>query len=173
MADETPISKTQRKKRMLALQDLGTELVALNDEQLAAIELPEALRDAVLEARRITGFEARRRQLQYIGKLMRGADPAPIRAALEAWKARSFSHTAQLKRIELWRSRLLAGPGALAELLADYPEADAQRLRVLIRNTLRERATNRPPRSYRALHRALRALMEAGDEVKVTSKGDE
>lgn len=162
MSHEAPISKTQRKKTMLALQDLGAQLVTLNDEQLAMIELPEALRDAVSVARRITGFEARRRQLQHIGKLMRGVDAGPIRAALEAWKARSHSHTARLKRIERWRSRLLDEPGALAELLAEHPGADAQRLRTLIRSAGREREAKRPPRSYRALYQALRALIEQG-----------
>jgi ribosome-associated protein len=88
MADETPISKTQRKKQVHELRDLGVELVELSDEQLAAIALPEALRDAVMEARRITRFGAKRRQLQYIGKLMRQVDPGPIRATLAALRAR-------------------------------------------------------------------------------------
>lgn len=160
MTDDTPPSKTQRKKEVQALQELGAELVALNEEQLATIELPERLRDAVTEARRIRTFEARRRQLQYIGKLMRNLDPAPIRAALDAWQARSRTHTALLKRTEFWRERLLAEPGALGQLLAEYPQADAQRLRVLIRNALAEHSANQPPRSYRALFQALRALME-------------
>ena len=108
MTIETPISKTQRKKERHALQELGVELVALSDEQLAAIELPEILRDAVLEARRITDFEGRRRQMQYIGKLMRKVDAAPIRARLDAWKTQARAHTAQFKRIEAWRERLLA-----------------------------------------------------------------
>ena len=160
MSQETPISRTQRKKRVLALQDLGVELVALSDEQLATIELPQALRNAVLEARRITRFEARRRQLQYIGKLMRSVDPVPIRAALDSRQARARAHTALLKRTEAWRERLLAEPGALAELHAEYPQADARRLRALIRNTLREREAGKPPRSYRALFQALRALLD-------------
>ncbi|OGA20916.1 MAG: hypothetical protein A3I02_00715 [Betaproteobacteria bacterium RIFCSPLOWO2_02_FULL_67_26] len=81
-------SKTQRKKQVHALQDLGAELVELSAEQLAAIELPESLRDAVEAARRITARGARRRQLQYIGKLMRRVDAGPIRAALAALRAR-------------------------------------------------------------------------------------
>jgi ribosome-associated protein len=157
--DEAPPSKTQRKKHMLALQDLGAELVALNDEQLAAIELPEALRDAISEARRIRGFEARRRQLQYIGKLMRSVDAAPIRAGLDAAREKSVRHAALLKRVESWRDRLLAEPGALPELVARYPAADARRLRELVREVQREREANRAPRSARELHRALRELL--------------
>lgn len=160
MSQEAPISRTQRKRQVLALQDLGVELVALDAERLALIELPEALRDAVVEARRITGFEARRRQMQYIGKLMRKVDAEPIRTALEAWQAESRGHTAAQKRVERWRERLLAEPGALAELLAQYPRADAQRLRALIRNALSEREAGKPPRSYRELYQALRALIE-------------
>lgn len=159
MSDETVPSKTQRKKQVAALQDLGVELVALDAERLALIELPEALRDAVVEARRITGFEARRRQIQYIGKLMRKVDAEPIRAALEAWQAQSRGHTAAQKRVERWRGRLLAEPGALAELLAQHPGADSQRLRALVRSAQREREENRPLHSYRELFQALRAIL--------------
>ena len=169
MSDGTPISKTQRKMQVLALQDLGGELVALSEEQLARIELPERLRDAVMAARRITKFEAKRRQLQHIGKLMRGVEVEPIRAALDAVLAGSRRQIAAHKRIEAWRERLLAGPGAINELLAEYPGADAQRLRALVRGALRERAESRPPRSFRELYQALRALIEKG----VTNDDDE
>jgi ribosome-associated protein len=107
--DEKP-SKTQRKKDVHALQALGEELVALNDEQLARIELPEPLHDAVMAARRITGFEAKRRQLQYIGKIMRRVEAEPIRAALDAAQARSRGEAAAHKSSEAWRERLLADP---------------------------------------------------------------
>jgi ribosome-associated protein len=159
MSDEAPISKTQRKKAVHLLQALGEELVELNDDQLAAIELPEALRDAVMAARRITKFEARRRQLQYIGKLMRRVEVEPIRAALDAMLAGSRRQIAAHKRIESWRERLFTGPGALDELLAEYPGADIQRLRELVRGALRERDAGSPPRSYRELYQALRALL--------------
>jgi ribosome-associated protein len=155
-----PISKTQRKKAVHLLQALGEALVELNDDQLAAIELPEALRDAVMAARRITKFEARRRQLQYIGKLMRRVDVEPIRAALDTATAGSRRQIAAHKRIEAWRERLLAGPDALNELLAEYPEADSERLRALVHGALRERDAGSPPRSFRELYQALRALFD-------------
>ena len=160
MNRKAPISKTQRKQAVHMLQALGEELVELNVDSLAAIELPERLRDAVMEARRITKFEAKRRQLQYIGKLMRGVEAEPIRAALDAAGARSRAEAAAHKRIEAWRERLLAGPGAVAELLAEYPHADTRRLRALVRDVLREREAGRPPRSFRELYQALRALIE-------------
>ena len=165
MTDEVP-SKTQRKKMMLALQDLGAELVALNEEQLASMALPENLYDAVVAAKRITRLEARRRQFQYIGKLMRTIDPEPIRARLDTWKASSREHAARLHHLERWRERLLADESALVELLSAYPCADAQQLRVLIRNVQRERATDAPPRSYRALFQLLRETLAEGRDEK-------
>ena len=97
VSDDTHPSKTQQKKQMLRLQDMGAELLALNEAQLAAMALPDNLREAVCAAKRMTKFEARRRQLQYIGKLMRTVDPDPIRASLDAWKAASHEHTARLQ----------------------------------------------------------------------------
>ena len=160
MSDDTRISKTRRKQESHALQELGAELVGLSSEHLAALELPDFLRDAVMDARRISGFEARRRQMQYIGKLMRKVDAEPIRARLEEWKSPERSQVAQFKRIEWWRERLLADDNALGELLREYPHADLPRLEALVRNTLREREQNRPPKSYRELFQALRALVE-------------
>jgi ribosome-associated protein len=159
--DEIPPSRTQLKNQMTALQDLGAELVLLNPDQLAEMALPETLHEAVAAAQCITRFEARRRQLQYIGKLMRHVDPEPIRAQLERWKASSREHTAQLHRLERWRERLLSDDTALAELARDYPRADIQRLRTLARNAKRERELNQPPRSYRALFRILQEIVNS------------
>src|SRR5262245_19552784 len=154
-------SKTQRKTEAHARQTLGAALVALNRGQLAQIELPESLRDAVLAAQRITAHEGRRRQLQFIGKLMRDVDPAPIRARLDAWKSASAEHIAHMHRIERWRDRLLAEPDAISELAGEFPQADLQQLRTLIRNTRRERAQNKPPKSYRAMFQLLRDIIHA------------
>jgi ribosome-associated protein len=157
MQEET-LSKTRRKKDMLALQDLGTQLVGLNDEQLATMQLPDALRDAVQEARRLSKHEAKRRQLQYIGRLMRDIDAAPIRERLEAWQGQGREQTAQLHALERWREALLAGDPALALFLQEYPGADSQKLRTLIRNARREQGNALPPKSYRELFRLLRDI---------------
>jgi ribosome-associated protein len=154
MSDDLP-SKTQRKREMHDLQALGSELVGLNEQQLASIELPERLLDAVMDARRMTKFEAKRRQLQYIGKLMREVDPEPIRSRLAAWKAVSTENTARLHSIERWRARLLEDESAMTELLREYPHADSARLRSLVRNAAREREEGKPPRRFRALFRLL------------------
>jgi ribosome-associated protein len=160
MQDETDelTSKTRKKKDMLALQDLGVKLVELNGEQLESMQLPEALLEAVLEARRLTKHEARRRQMQYIGRLMRDIDAAPIRDRLEQWLGQGREHTAQLHALERWRDELLAGDPALARFLRDYPGADSQKLRTLIRNARREQGAALPPKSYRELFRVLREI---------------
>ena len=159
MSEDRP-SKTQRKKAVHELQGLGEELVELSEDRLASLDLPERLRDAVMEARRITAHEGRRRQLQYIGKIMRSVDAEPIRAALEAWRNQSHRYTAEHKRVEAWRERLLADRAALAKLAVEYPRADTAHLDSLVQGALRERSAGQPPRSYRALYQALRALIE-------------
>ena len=169
MTDELP-SKTQRKKQMHDLQALGAELVELNDQQLASIELPEALGDAVQEARRITSREGRRRQLQYIGKIMRGIDPEPIRERLAAWRSVSREHTARLHRLERWRDRLLQDESALTELMQQHPEIDAAHIRTLVRNAAKERAAGQPPNSYRALFRLLAETVEPAPEQQESSE---
>jgi ribosome-associated protein len=164
MSEQDRPSKTRRKKDVHELQELGEELVSLADDRLSGLELPERLRDAVTDARRIKSHEARRRQIQYIGKLMRGVDPAPIRAALEGWRAQSDSRVLAQKRVEAWRRRLLEDDRALAELLAGHPGADAGGIRSLVLDALHERETNQPPRAYRALYQALRALLEEREQ---------
>ena len=159
--DDSPPSKSQRKRDMDALQDIGAALVALNDAQLAAVDLPENLRDAVLECRRMNKFEARRRQLQYIGKLMRLVDAAPISEKLEGWRSSSAAQTAQLHRIERWRDRLLAEPAAVALFISEFPGTDTQRLRTLIRNAADDKARGKPPRSYRALFQMIREQVDS------------
>ena len=156
MDEQRPPSKSQRKRDMQALQKTGVQLVALNADQLAQIALPERLFEAIVAAQRIRDFEGRRRQMQYIGKLMRQVDPAPIRAKLDQWHGTAQAHTGQQHLIERWRERLLAEDGALAIFAADYPSSDLQRLRTLIASVKRDHAANRPPRNYRELFRVLR-----------------
>jgi len=157
--DEEKPSKTQRKREMHELQALGARLVELNSEQLAEVGLPEDLRDAVEFARRTTKHEARRRQMQYIGKLMRRVDPAPIREKLKIWDGVSAEHTAQQHRVERWRDRLLEDEAALDELVRVHPGIDARHLRALARKAREERAAGSTPRAYRELFRALREIV--------------
>lgn len=156
MEELSRLSKSQRKRNMSALQDIGAELVALNTDQLAQVDLPESLRDAIVEARRIHDFEGRRRQLQYIGRLMREVDPAPIRARLDQWLGAAGAHTALEHQVERWRERLLGEDDAFALFAAEYPRADLQHLRALVASVKRDQALAKPARNYRALFRALR-----------------
>jgi ribosome-associated protein len=160
MEDELQPSKTQRKKEVHALQDLGEALVALDADKVAELDLPVRLHDAVMEAKRISKFGALRRQMQYIGRLMREeGDAASIRSRLDVWNGTSVEETARLHLLERWRTRLLADDAALADLLAAHPGVDAQRLRTLIRNTRREAEAGKPPKSFRELFQLLREII--------------
>lgn len=161
--DDLP-SKSQRKRDMDALQDIGEELTQLNQQQLDSIELPESLRDAVLAARAMKRNEARRRQMQYVGKLMRQVDPLPIRAKLDGFLSVSAEQTARLHHIERWRERLLSDPQSVSEFIAAYPEVDTQQLRTLIRNTEQERARGKPPKNFRALFQMIREVSNARND---------
>lgn len=151
-------SKSQLKRDMTALQDLGAQLVALSTDRLAKIAMPDALRDAVRAAQKISRHEAKRRQLQYIGKLMRSADPAPIQAALDEINGVSAAANARQHRLERLRARLLEDEAVLGEIAAAHPGADLQHLRQLRRNALKEQAQDKPPRAFRELFRILRDL---------------
>src|SRR6185436_2309965 len=110
MEEKEFISKTRRKRQMKELQDVGAQLVTLSDEQLARLELPEALRDAVRDCKRFTKHEARRRQMQYIGRIMRDIDAGPIAAQLAAMTAPTRRQSALFHAAERWRSEMLADP---------------------------------------------------------------
>lgn len=157
--EELPPSKTKIKKQMHDLQDLGAELVALGKDQLAQLDIPETLRDAIREMHRINKFGAQRRQMQYIGKLMREVETAPIIAKLDAWKGTSQTHVAYMHQLERWRDRLLESDSALTELLAAHPQTDVQRLRTLIRNAQKEREAQKPPKNFREIFQVLREII--------------
>ena len=153
-------SKTQRKHRMHALQDLGVALVALDPKRLATLALPEPLADAIALARRLTQHEARRRQMQFIGRLMRDVDPAPLREALDAWAQGSQRERAQFALAERWRDRVIAERDGLQAFVAAYPEAPHAALAVLVDESRAERARGAAPRNSRALFRALKRIID-------------
>ena len=155
---QDPVSKTQRKKEMLELQALGAALVELPEGQVAAMALEPRLEQAVLEAKRIKSHEARRRQMQYIGRLMREVDAEPIRARLAEVEGHSAQATARHRRLEAWRERLLADDDALTAFAAEFPSADLQKVRTSIRNARKEQKEGKPPRAYRELFRLLKSL---------------
>jgi ribosome-associated protein len=162
-AQDAGPSKTQRKAAAHAAQELGAALVAAPRDQLARIEMPEALRDAVVAMHDMRTHEAKRRQLQYIGKLMRKLDEtehAAMAAHFAATRAQAAQATVILHRIEHWRDRLLAEPEAIGEFAAAWPGTDLQPLRTLIRNARREHEAGKPPKSARLLFQHLRAIID-------------
>jgi ribosome-associated protein len=158
--EEEGPSKTQRKKEMTALQDLGEELCLLNESQLAEVPIPDELREAIAEAQRIRQHGGKKRQMQYIGRLMRGIDAAPVREKLASWQGVSADAKALLHRVERWRERLLEDEAAVGEFVAEFPHSDLQHLRSLLRAIRKERELNKPPRQYRELFRVLRESIE-------------
>ncbi len=155
-------SKTKQKEAMHELRDLGAELVELSVGQLKRINLPENLFDAVRDCQKITAHGARRRQIQYLGKLMRGVDDEPIRAGLAMLRGESSAETARLHRLERFRVRLLEDESVLAEIAAQWPAVDLQHLRTLRRNALKEKENNKPPKNFRAIFQVLQDLDKAG-----------
>jgi ribosome-associated protein len=152
------VSKTRRKREMHELQALGVALVRLAEAQIATLDIPAELREAVLEAKRIRSNEAKRRQMQYIGRLMREVDSAPIRAHLAELEGHSAQANARHRRLEIWRERLLADDEALTAFAAEHPGADLQSVRALIRNARKEAKEGKPPRASRELFRVLKAI---------------
>jgi ribosome-associated protein len=165
LPDEKP-SKSQRKRDMAALQDLGEELIGLSASALDKIPMTQALRDAVDQAKAIKAHGGRKRQLQYIGKLMREIDAAPIRDALEQRTRQSRESARHFHQLEQLRDRLLQeGETVVDEVCERYPQAERQRLRQLLRQARKEQDLQQPPKSARQLFRYLREL-EEGEESR-------
>lgn len=161
-------SKTTVKNEMHALQDLATELLEIPLEQLAALEMSDTLRDAFAELRRMTNFGARRRQAQYVGKLLRQADDVPLRRAITAFRLGQTRAAQHSKSIEVWRDRIIASDDALTEWLQVHPYPELPALRTLIRLARQEVAAATTPdgevsgvkgKAYRDLFQRLRSAM--------------
>lgn len=154
------ISKTKRKQQMHELQDIGEELVELSKEALSKIPMSEDLLDAIKEYKRLNAHEARRRQMQFIGKIMRKEDTAPIREKLEQIRGSSTAATALLHRIERYRTAMIDKDEAITQFLSDFPHASVQELRTLVRNTRKEAEQAKPPKSFRELFQFIKAVLE-------------
>ena len=163
-AEDLSPSKSQKKRESTALQDMGAELVALSRDQLKKFDLPDRLRDAVRDCQRFTSHGAIRRQMQYIGKLMRDVDPAPIRAVLDEINGVSAAANARQHALERLRALLLEDEAVLGEIARDHPATDITHLRQLRRNALKEQEHNKPPRAFREIFRVLRELSEQARE---------
>ncbi len=174
---DVELSKTDLKKLSDHLQDLGQQLLTLRQGLLDKLELPEKLLEALAEAKRITNFEGKRRQMQFIGKLMRKLDEdtvAAIEAALEVQHQGSAAETLRLHQAEQWRDRLIADDQALQDWLAQDPDADLQHLRSLIRQARKDAQdkagaerpgeAQRHGKSYREIFQIVRTRLDAQAE---------
>ncbi|HQN65703.1 MAG TPA: ribosome biogenesis factor YjgA [Methylophilus sp.] len=154
-------SKSQLKREAESQQVIGKKLVELPKEKLAKLDLPEALLEAIAEAKRITANGAIRRQMQFIGRLMRDIDVAPIIDQLARWEGKHNEENARFHALERWRERLLKDAQAVSDFLNTYPATDSQQLRTLIRNAQKEAAANKPPKSSRELFQLIRQVSES------------
>jgi ribosome-associated protein len=162
-SSENSISKSQKKRDMLALQAVGAELVELSVDVIKRMELPDDLRVALLEAKAIPpskhgGFK---RQMQYIGRLMREVDSQPIIEQLAAQKAPSQRQTAQHHLAERWRERMLADVTAIGAFAREFEGADVAALEKLVADSKDDQAKQRPPKNYRVLYQTIHKLVVA------------
>lgn len=153
-------SKSQRKRDMQALRDFGEELAALPSARLKKMDMPENLLEALLEWQRLTKLQAKGRQMQYIGKLLRDVDVAPLQEVLDIVNGKSAKDTARMHRLEQWRVRLLEDETVIGEIVAEHPGIDVQHLRNLRRNALKEKELLKPPKAFREIFQILKALDE-------------
>lgn len=165
-----PPSKTQLKAEADEKQALGEALLTLRADLMARLDLPDKLRDAIADAKKITNFEGRRRQMQFIGKLMRPLDPDPIREAINEQLNGSADLTLALHLAEQWRDKLIADDAALGAWLEEHPGTDSQQLRALVRQARKDAKPEKPgeaPRhgkSYREIFQLVRQGMARGPE---------
>lgn len=159
--EEELISKSQKKRDATAAQELGKDLLTLSPEALNTIELPDTLSKALDDARRIKKNSALKRQLQYIGKLMRHMDVEPIREQYLKLTNHYRQDIKEFHQLEKWRDRLLSeGDKALEDLISEVPNTDRQHLRQLIRQSAKETKLNKPPKSAREIFKYLKTLFE-------------
>ncbi len=165
-----PPSKTQLKAEADEKQALGEALLTLRADLMARLDLPEKLLDAIAQAKKITNFEGKRRQMQFIGKLMRPLDAEPIRAAIDEQKNGSAQLTLALHLAEQWRDKLIASDDALGAWLTEHPDTDSQQLRALIRQARKDAKPEKPgeaPRhakSYREIFQLVRQALSQESE---------
>lgn len=166
------ISRSENRRQALEVLALGEQLVGLTPAQLAKLPIPEDLLPHIEYSKRITSHGARKRQLAFLAKHMRREEDATLQAirdALDVTSEVNRAEVARMHRVEQWRERLLTqGDAALSELVSQFPEADRQQLRTLVRNALAEKAKNKPPRAFRELFQVLRDLLVAGSNAAGT-----
>lgn len=163
--EENLVSRSQVKRESLALTELGREMTKLEPSVLDKIPLEENIRDAIIAVRKMKKGSALKRQIQYIGKLLRNSDEEPIRAAYEKATNPYREDTKLFHKLENWRDRLIAeGDKALEDLIEEMPQVDRQHLRQLIRQAAKEKEKNKPPKSSREIFQYLKQIFGQTDD---------
>lgn len=158
------VSKSEIKRDAEQLKKLGAALIELSPQNLAKIPLDETLKDAIELAQRLK-MEAKRRQIQYIGKLLRGLDPEPIQEALDKIENKHNQQQALLHKLEMIRDQLIEkGDSEVNALISEYPQLDRQQLRNLVRAAQKEKAANKPPKNYREIYQYLKSIIVENNE---------
>ncbi|MGB2172587.1 MAG: ribosome biogenesis factor YjgA [Porticoccaceae bacterium] len=154
-------SRSQLKRENQELRDMGEQLVLLANSQLEKITLDDSLKEAIKEARRLKNLDARRRQIQYIGKLLRKIDITEIKYSLEKLNHQSQTFRQHFAKLEQWRDRFISeGNDAIEDFITNYPEADRQQLRNLQRQACREKSQNKPSAASEKLFKYIRQLAD-------------
>ena len=175
------MSRTDEKKESLALQKLGEDLLTLRPDFMARLDLTEKLKDAVVEAKRITNFEGKRRQMQFIGKQMRLLEEAEVEAIknmLTEQHSGSASETLALHLAQTWRDRLIADDDAFGDWILQFPQSDSQQLRALIRQARKDAKPEKPGaairhgRAYRDIFQRVRAVLSPDNAADDDSTQD-
>ncbi|MDO4937466.1 MAG: ribosome biogenesis factor YjgA [Sutterellaceae bacterium] len=166
-------SKSQKKRDSEAMQKLGLELARLGTDQLARIDLPEDILDAINDYKKMKSFGALRRQAQLIGKLMRKLDGAAVREAIDRATGESRAAVAALHRAERLRDAMIEDDKAVTSYIEENPEADVQRLRQLVRAARKERDQAKPPKSARELYKLLYASVLPPLTLELTQDEEE
>jgi ribosome-associated protein len=180
-------SRTELKRESTELQELGTQLLTLRADLMADLKLTDKLKDALAEAKRITNFEGKRRQMQFIGKQMRLQEPEVLQAvrdALEIQRLGSAKDTQALHLAEAWRDRLIADDTAVGEWIAQYPQTDTQQLRALVRQARKDAVpvsnaavsqglAPRQSRAYREIFKLVRSILSGGQSDEIMEETED
>ena len=165
---DVDLSRTDLKKHSDHLQLLGEQLLTLRKGLLDKLALPDRLLDAMTEAKRITNFEGKRRQMQFIGKLMRDEEHEEVQAWVNGETVEQKLKVLHLHAAEQWRDRLIEEPGLLATFIESYPAAARENLNPIIRQAVQERAAKKAPRNFRQLFQIIYRLIEEKAEADET-----
>jgi ribosome-associated protein len=153
------ISKTQLKKQSKDITSFGQAITLLNRNQLEQLNLPSDINNAIEDYKKIKSLSAKKRQLLFIGRLLRSTDLHEAFIQYEAIKNHSQLANQQFHLVEQWRDKLIQSPDAITEFINQFPKTDVQQLRSLIKNSINEIEKNKPLKSSRSLFKIIQSIL--------------